>query len=122
MSNASLVTNNLTMFFFGGVCAVLPIAVCAGMFFKFKALESKESLMKFGSLYKKLDLRKGRIIATVPTLYLVRRLSLAAAVTGLSSLIVQILTLFLGIIAQFAILGIQPHLDEKMDCKLKVSF
>ena len=88
MTNASQVTHNLTMFLFCGVCAALPVAVWVSIFFKFKTLESKETCLKFGSLYKNLDLRNGRVIATVPTLYLLRRLSLAAAITGLSSLVV----------------------------------
>lgn len=71
----------------------------------------------FGSLYNNLDLGIGRQIAALPTLYLLRRLALAVSVVYQNSFIVQILALFIGLVAQFSLLGMRPHLDEKETSK-----
>ena len=107
------------MFFFCAVCVVFPVAVWAFMFFRFNDLDNQRTLTRFGSLYERFDLRTGKVLAAVPALYLLRRLTLAAAVTLSQSFIVQLLTFYMGIVAQFSILGLQPHIESRTTCKYK---
>ena len=86
------------MLFFCGVCILLPLVVGAVLYFRFNSLERVKK--KYGSLYNTLDLRNGNlIVAAVPTLYLLRRIALAASIVYQNSLLVQILVLFVGVTA-----------------------
>ena len=105
------------MYIFCAVTVIFPLAIWAWMYFRFKDLENQHTVTRFGSLYDRFDLRTGRIVAAIPALYLLRRLTLAAAVTLSQSFVVQMLTFHLGIVAQFYILGLQPHLESRVTCK-----
>ena len=63
------------------ITVAFPIFVFFGMFLKFKDLEAESTMNRFGSLYSNFDLRHGRVLALIPTTYLLRRVVLAVVVT-----------------------------------------
>lgn len=72
--------NTVVLLVFVVICAVTPIAVVIVLFKKFEILGEAEIRRKFGVLYEGLNLEQGRKIIAVPTLFLLRRLTLCVVV------------------------------------------
>lgn len=57
-----------------------PFAISIGMLLKFSQLDSEVMRGRFGALYENLNLKRGRRVIAIPTIFLARRLILSMSV------------------------------------------
>jgi hypothetical protein len=93
--------NTVVLFVFIVICVGTPIAVVFVLIKKFEILGEADIRRKFGVLYEGLNLKQGRKIIAVPTLFLLRRLTLCVVVVYQDNIIVQVIAVLLGVLLQF---------------------
>lgn len=103
------IINYVFLFLFAAICLMTPLVIAVGMIMHFSKLELPAMRVKYESLYENLNLAQGRKVIMIPFLFLTRRLLLTVAVVNQGNFVVQVVVLFLGVIAQFTIIGHHPY-------------
>lgn len=107
------VINTVVLVFFTLIMFLFPFVMTIALSVKFDALSQPGVQKRFGYLYENLNLYQGRIaVISIPLLFLLRRLLTCASVVYQSNFIIQFLTLYLGVVAQFGAIGLKPFIDD----------